>query len=108
VDDNHAAELLSAARRDAEATLARLRRDPGTSADDQADASASAGDLVSNETDEALEELLTRRLEAIERAEARLLDGTYGRSVRSGEPIPDGRLEIEPWAELTVGENAGS
>jgi hypothetical protein len=60
-----------------------------------------------DETDEALEELLVRRLEAIERAEARLREGTFGRSVQSGEPIPDGRLEIEPWAELTVEEQAG-
>jgi len=55
-------------------------------------------------TDEALEDLFVRRLEAIERAQARLSQGTYGRSVQSGEPIPDGRLEVEPWAELTVEE----
>lgn len=108
MDDKHAAELLSAARLETEGTLARLRRDPGTSADDQADSSAAADDIVSTETDEALEELLRRRLDAIERAEARLLDGSYGRSIRSGAPIPDGRLEIEPWAELTVDEHAGS
>jgi DnaK suppressor protein len=41
---------------------------------------------------------------ALERAEARLADGTYGLSTRSGEPIPDGRLEVNPTAELTVGE----
>jgi RNA polymerase-binding transcription factor DksA len=57
---------------------------------------------------EALEELLVRRLEAIEGAEARLSEGTFGRSIQSGEPIPDGRLEIEPWAELTVEEQAGA
>ena len=108
MDDKRAAELLANARRETEAELARLRRDPGTPADDQDDASASADDLVSNETDEALEELLTRRLDAIDRAEGRLVDGSYGRSVESGEPIPDARLEIEPWAELTVEEQARS
>jgi DnaK suppressor protein len=35
-----------------------------------------------------------------------LEEGTYGRSIRSGDPIPDGRLEVEPWAELTVEEQA--
>jgi DnaK suppressor protein len=44
------------------------------------------------------------RLDAIERALHRLDDGTYGRSVRSGEPIPDERLESDPAAELTIEE----
>ena len=35
---------------------------------------------------------------------SRLDDGTYGRSVRSGEPIPDERLEADPAAELTISE----
>ena len=30
--------------------------------------------------------------------------GTYGRSVDSGAPIPDARLEVEPLAERTVEE----
>ena len=34
----------------------------------------------------------------------RLEEGTYGRSVRSGAPIPDERLEADPAAELTVEE----
>ena len=51
---------------------------------------------------------LRERLGAIERAEARLADGTYGRSVRSGVPIPDERLEADPAAELTVEEQAAA
>jgi len=43
---------------------------------------------------------------ALERAEARLAAGSYGRSVRSGRPIPDERLEADPLAELTVEEAA--
>ena len=42
-----------------------------------------------------------------ERAEQRLDDGTYGRSIRSGDPIPDERLRADPAAELTVEEAAG-
>jgi DnaK suppressor protein len=42
--------------------------------------------------------------DAIERALHRLDDGTYGRSIRSGEPIPDERLEADPAAELTIEE----
>ena len=40
----------------------------------------------------------------MERAEARLAEGTYGLSVESGERIPDGRLEARPTAERTVEE----
>ena len=47
---------------------------------------------------------LRHRLAAIERAEKRLADGVFGRSVRSGEPIPDERLQAMPTAELTVEE----
>ena len=47
---------------------------------------------------------LKDRLAAVERAEERLAAGTYGLSIRSGEPIPDERLEANPTAELTVAE----
>ena len=53
-----------------------------------------------------LAEELRERLAAIERAERRLEEGTYGLSVESGQPIPDARLEAIPWAERTVEEQA--
>ena len=43
-------------------------------------------------------------LKAVERAEARIAMGTYGRSIESGTPIPDDRLEAAPLAELTIEE----
>ncbi len=58
------------------------------------------------ETDEAVARQLTSRLEALQRAEDRLAAGAYGRSVLSGRPIPDERLEAFPLAELTVDEEA--
>ena len=61
-------------------------------------------DLYQDEFDEGRSEDLQRELEALERAEARLAEGTYGLSVESGEPIPDGRLEALPTAERTVEE----
>ena len=51
---------------------------------------------------------LRDRLDAIDRALARLEAGTYGRSVLSGKPIPDERLEADPAAELTVEEARSS
>jgi DnaK suppressor protein len=61
---------------------------------------------VDEETDEALARQLDDRMQALRRAEGRLAAGTYGRSVLSGQPIPDERLEAFPLAELTVDEQA--
>jgi DnaK suppressor protein len=70
-------------------------------AEDQADAALA---LTEEGQDDAIAESLRNRLDAIDRALRRLDDGTYGRSVRSGEPIPDERLEADPAAELTIEE----
>jgi DnaK suppressor protein len=60
------------------------------------------------ETGLAVDELLETRWAALQRAEARLAAGSYGRSVRSGQPIPGERLEADPLAELTVQEAAAA
>jgi RNA polymerase-binding transcription factor DksA len=49
--------------------------------------------------DDAIAASLCDRLAARDRAEQRLDNGTYGRSIRSGIPIPDERLEADPAAE---------
>jgi len=61
-------------------------------------------ELYEDEFDEGLAEDLRERLAAIERAQARVREGTYGTSVESGVRIPDERLEAAPWAELTLEE----
>ena len=61
-------------------------------------------DLYQDELDAGRAADLRAELAAVERAEKRLEAGTYGLSVLSGEPIPDGRLEARPTAELTVEE----
>lgn len=70
-------------------------------AEDNADAALA---LTQEGQHDAIAESLRNRLGAIERALHRLDDGTYGRSVRSGQPIPDERLEADPAAELTIDE----
>jgi len=72
-----------------------------TEAEDNADAALA---LTEEGEDDAITESLRDRLDAIERALRRLDDGTYGRSIRSGAPIPDERLEADPAAELTIEE----
>jgi RNA polymerase-binding transcription factor len=75
--------------------------------DDPKDSGDQANELEQTDTDNALRAELRQTLDAIEKAEARLEDGTYGKSVVSGDPIPDERLEAIPWADRNVGEEPG-
>ena len=77
------------------------RRPPPTA---RSPTTAAREDLYQQEFDAGRAADLQDQLAAVERAEARLADGTYGLSVESGEPIPDGRLEALPTAERTVAE----
>jgi len=100
-----ARELLSAERERIEKALADLGEPVGTDELSTLDNPADQGSvLYERELEEGLLEGLRRELEALERAEARLAEGTYGRSVESGEPIPEERLEAYPLAERTVDE----
>jgi DnaK suppressor protein len=63
-----------------------------------------ASELYEDERDEGLSQDLREQLAAVQRAEQRLADGTFGLSIESGEPIPDERLEAVPAAELTADE----
>jgi DnaK suppressor protein len=69
--------------------------------DDDADA---AQPLEHTTVDLAIEAGLDERLAALDRAEQRLSNGTFGLSVESGARIPDERLDADPAAELTVVE----
>ena len=104
MDPGRARELLSAERERIEQALAGLgHQDTGELGDKQEPADV-ASDLYQDELDEGLRDDLAVQLAAVERAEARLAEGTYGLSVQSGKPIPDERLEVVPTAELTVEE----
>jgi DnaK suppressor protein len=106
MDPERANELLAAERQRIERALARLgHQDTGEEADDQ-DPANRASDLYQDELDEGLADDLREELAAVERAEARLAAGTYGFSIESGKPIPDGRLEALPTAERTAEEEA--
>ncbi|MEP7024924.1 MAG: TraR/DksA family transcriptional regulator [Actinomycetota bacterium] len=107
MNEDQARALLTAKRAELEGLLT------GTLADGQEDRAAQgdtgdiadpAQSLTAQGEDDAISESLRNRLGALDRAEQRLKDGTYGRSVRSGLPIPDERLEADPSAELTIEE----
>jgi DnaK suppressor protein len=108
MDPERARQLLQSERERIENELRGLRasRGDGELADvDQHNADAGT-ELFDNERDRSMIQRLERELEAIERAEQRVQDGTYGVSVESGDPIPEGRLEAIPWAERTAEEQA--
>lgn len=79
-------------------------QDRATEDDEGVDISDPAQPLTAQFENDAITANLHDRLAALDRAEQRLDNGTYGRSVRSGLPIPDERLEADPAAELTVEE----
>ncbi len=107
MDDEKAAAALRAEK----SRIHELLRDADNAGDSARVGASEIGDwddaqasLNLEEVDTAVAESLRARLEAIERAEQRLRDGTYGRSVRSGVVIPDERLEADPAADLTADE----
>jgi DnaK suppressor protein len=107
MDEARASELLSQER----VQVLGLIADTSAAGQQDRDAEQDTGDIAdpaqalsAQGVDDAVLGSLRARLAAIERAEERLARGTYGRSVRSGVPIPDARLEADPAAELTVEE----
>ena len=107
MDEARARALLAAERQRVEQLLeetteaARQDRDTVNETVDVAEPSER---FTAEQGDDAVVARLRDRLAAIERAEDRLRRGTYGRSVRSGAPIPEARLEADPAAELTFEE----
>jgi DnaK suppressor protein len=109
MDDARARALLQEERVKLQRLLDGARtagRSDREAVDQDAGSSDAAELLVSQGTDDALTAELRDRLAALDRAEERLDAGTFGRSIRSGQTIPDDRLEADPAAELTVEEAA--
>lgn len=109
MDTERARELLTRERTRIERELANLTS--GAGSDDELShvdqhLADQGTELFQRERDDGVAEELRDDLAAIARAERRLQDGSYGRSIESGAPIPDGRLEAIPWAERTVEEQA--
>jgi DnaK suppressor protein len=103
MESERAMKRLAEERARIERELERLGQ--SRASDEPQDTGDQANELEQTDTDNALREDLRRTLDAIERAEARLEDGTYGVSVVSGEPIPDERLQAIPWADRKVDEH---
>jgi DnaK suppressor protein len=105
MDVGRARKLLERERERIENAIADLRGEAPEEADDRIEPGDEDDEgLYQDEFDAGRAQDYQEQLAALERAEARLADGTYGLSVDSGEPIPDERLEAYPLAERTVEE----
>jgi DnaK suppressor protein len=109
MDNDEARARLLAERAEVEGLLRDTER--AGQQDREAEIESEPGDiedaaqpLTQEGLDDSVAETLRERLAALDRALQRLDDGTYGRSVRSGLPIPAERLEADPAAELTIEE----
>jgi DnaK suppressor protein len=108
MDERVARERLTAERAEVVALLKGAEsageQDREVEVDETGNYADSAQPLTAQGMDDAIAEGLRDRLAAIDRALRRLDDGSYGRSVLSGDPIPDERLDADPAAELSVEE----
>src|SRR5579871_963066 len=103
MDSDHARELLARERERIERELAGIEQDGPLEASTRLEpGDRGSEDVYQDELDAGRRADLRAELDAVERAEARLVAGTFGISVESGEPIPDARLEAVPTAERTV------
>ncbi len=105
MDIERAHQLLARERSRIEEAIAAIQREGPLEGSDRKEAGdEGSANLYQDEFDQGRLEDLHRELAAVERAEARLAAGTYGLSIESGQPIPDGRLEAVPTAERTIEE----
>ncbi len=96
--------LLTARRAELSAELARLTEPPAQGTN------LSFGKRIGDGTAEAVERIsstaaarsISASIAEVDRALAKLAEGTYGTCDRCGRPIPQERLEAIPWAALCV------
>lgn len=104
MDEARARELLTERRADIEEQLRAVGVDQLGEDESSTEVADNASDTYQAEFDAGRIQELRDELEAVGRAEERLRNGTFGRSVQSGDPIPDERLEALPTAERTIEE----
>jgi DnaK suppressor protein len=108
VNERRARELVARERTRVEGLLAarvgEIRADGTLQRQQTGEYIDAASALDSESVSVALAADLREQLAAVGRAEERVAQGTYGRSIESGLPIPDERLEAEPLAERTIDE----
>jgi DnaK suppressor protein len=108
VNERRARELVARERTRVEALLpeqlSKIRADGSLQRQQTGEYDDAASALDSESVSVALAGDVREQLAAVGRAEERIAQGTYGRSIESGLSIPDERLEAEPLAERTIEE----
>ena len=108
MNELRASELVALERMRIEALLVEqvgeIRADGALQRQQTGEYEDASSALDSESVSVALAADLREQLAAVGRAEERIAQGAYGRSIESGLPIPDERLEAEPLAERTIEE----
>src|SRR5256714_15597883 len=108
MNDKRARELVARERARIEQSLRELNAEVMAEVElhqqQTGEASEAGTDLDREEIDIALVVDLREELKAVGRAEARIAAGKNGRSIDSGAPIPDERLEAAPLAQRPIEE----
>jgi DnaK suppressor protein len=100
VDDTTARERLKTMLADLDRSIGVLQGDPVAVRDRSA---ADAGsDLSDTDRTQAMLTVATAQRRAVVDAVRRVDEGTYGRCVDCGSPVPEGRLEARPEAARCV------
>ncbi len=100
-------DLLDAERRRVTSALESLHGNGRRTAEEEVgDPGGVGADMASitfdRELDEGLEQGAVQTLAQIDRALARIEDGSYGTCERCGQPIAADRLRARPWATLCI------
>ena len=93
--------LLALDQAEGDSLATSLEEESGDEAYDQHEADVGTVTL-SREMDLSLQENTERLLAQVDRALAKIEEGTYGICDRGGEPIEEGRLEAVPYATLCL------
>ncbi len=111
MNEERARKLVARERARVESLLteqtSEIRADGSLQRQQTGESGDAASALDSESVSVALAADLREQLAAVGRAEERIAQGTYGRSIESGSSIPDERLEAEPLAERTIEEQRG-
>ncbi len=78
--------------------------DPIEASEGPQDFEETAIDFDETQKEQSIEVNENALLTEVKAALKRIEDGTYGKSVVSGKPIPEKRLEVIPWADRLVEE----
>ncbi len=110
IDMQKMKERLEAKQKELQGNIATLTEahptpiDPIEISEGSQDFEETAIDFTETQQEQSIEVNEQALLTLVQAALKRIQDGTYGKSVVSGKPIPERRLEALPWADRTIEE----